>query len=257
MIRIMTSNIWGDYFNNPVESRMENVITYIKTYFPDVVGLQEITPGWYNSGLFKHLSTFYETVEFELNNYTPLLFKKQRYDLIECGWELLSDTPDPSKSITWAVLSDKQTGVKFGVCNTHFWWMERNENDDRLREQNAEQLYKKIKYIKDKYDVTVFSFGDLNCNCENIAIKLLNEQNVELAYDIAKKKSSTSSYHGNPILGTDGKYHGSRTNDDHNKSIDHILVYGKDFAINEYVVIEDQFVLDATDHSPVYIDIAE
>ena len=73
MIRIMTSNIWGDYFNKPVESRKENVITYIKTYFPDVVGLQEITPGWYNSGLFKHLSTFYETVEFGLNNYQALL----------------------------------------------------------------------------------------------------------------------------------------------------------------------------------------
>ena len=63
--------------------------------------------------------------------------------------------------------------------------MERNENDDRLREQNAEQLYKKIKYIKDKYDVSnlVFSIS-ITANI------MQSESNIEYAINKLNNNSS-------------------------------------------------------------------
>ena len=54
-MRIMTSNIWGDYFNNPVELRQEGLLNVFKKYSPDVLGLQEVTKSWYESKIFKEL----------------------------------------------------------------------------------------------------------------------------------------------------------------------------------------------------------
>lgn len=253
-MRIMTSNIWGDYFGNRVEIRIDGVITAIEKYCPDILGLQEMTPGWYDSALIEKLSLNYEGIKCELGNYTPLLYKKHKYALNDSGWELYENTPDISKSITWAVLTDKETGNTFGLCNTHFWWMSRGEKDDFLRVENAKQLFNRMKIISEKYDITIFAFGDLNCGGDSLAIKYLKSQGVVVSYEIANTCSEVSSHHGNPVLGEDGRYHGERAREGKIKSIDHILVYGKDYEIECHNVVEDQCILDVTDHSPVYID---
>lgn len=255
MMRIMTSNIWGDYFRNPVEIRIDGISVLIERYLPDILGLQEVTPGWYNSDLFKRLSLHYNVVEYGLGNYTPLLYNKHKYDLKERGWELYQDTPDNSKSLTWAVLTDKETGNTFGVCNTHFWWKARGQEDDLIRVENAKQLFNRMKLIREKYDIIVFAFGDLNCHGDSPAIKYLREQGAAITYDMTMVRSEVSSHHGDPVLGDDGKYHGQKTENPWVKSLDHIIVYGKDYEIKRYQVVEDQYILDATDHSPVYIDV--
>ena len=38
-MRIMTSNIWGDYFGNPVDERLDQVLTIYRKYAPDILGL--------------------------------------------------------------------------------------------------------------------------------------------------------------------------------------------------------------------------
>ena len=38
-------------------------------------------------------------------------------------------------------------------------------------------------------------------------------------------------------------------------SIDHMVGYGEGYKVSEYYIVEDQDALDATDHSPVYVDI--
>ena len=54
-LKFMTFNIWGDYFGNPVEEREAGVEATILKGRPDVVSLQEVTPGWYASPMFSHL----------------------------------------------------------------------------------------------------------------------------------------------------------------------------------------------------------
>lgn len=253
-MRIMTMNIWGDYFNNPVEIRKDGIVKTIKKYSPDILGVQEITNGWYNSDLFSDIGDKYILVEGVKGNFTPLLYKKERFDLIERGWELFVETPDPSKSFTWAVLREKQNQKKIAVINAHLWWMDRNVEDDMLRAKNARQLFEAMENLKNKYNIQVFAFGDFNCKEGSLAMKFLESKGINSSYKLAVTSSNVSSHHGDPVLGDDGKYHGTKTENDSSHSIDHIVTYEKDAWISEYKVVEDKSILDATDHSPVYID---
>ena len=58
-MRIMTCNIWGDYFHNPVKDRMGGYETLFSEYKPDIVGFQECTAGWYGSGFFEAIEKDY------------------------------------------------------------------------------------------------------------------------------------------------------------------------------------------------------
>ena len=252
-MRIMTSNIWGDYFGNECNTRSKGLEDTYRKYLPDVIGVQEITEGWYKEGLFERLSDEYTLVEGWAGNYTPLMFRKSSFTMLECGWEQLEETPDKSKSITWAVLKAKENGKLVCVLNTHFWWMERNDGDYEIRRLNAVQLLNRMNLLKERYNCPVFGFGDLNSRPDSPAIKYLYENGVYSSYDLAKAPHKICTIHGYPERGNDGFFHSKTTELDFMKTIDHIVTY-KDYPIEKQVVVEDQCVLDSTDHSPVYID---
>jgi len=289
-MRIMTSNIWGDYFKNPPRGRDDNLFSVFEKYVPDVLGFQEVTKSWYESSLFENLSRDYYFVGTEIigsSNFVPLAIKKNA-TLISKGFEYLEGTPDKSKAITWAVV--EQNGKIFALCNTHFWWMRGTEPeptkrnagvldltlDDhcRLRANNAKQLFSLMKHIQDRYSCPVFAFGDMNATIEEEVFQIYRQNGVKMLYDIAKNRDNGCTMHGDPIRQDDGSYHGVRATDDylqhfrtllclpersvdtaHHTSIDHIVGFGEDFWVSEYRIIEDQQALDATDHSPVYADV--
>jgi endonuclease/exonuclease/phosphatase family metal-dependent hydrolase len=58
------------------------------------------------------------------------------------------------------------------------------------------------------------------------------------------------------VKGEDGKFHGTRrAKDDIPKtSIDHIMVRGDQIDAKRFVVVLDQDALDASDHSPIFMD---
>ena len=56
-LRFLSFNIWGDYFNNPVNEREAGVEAVIVKYKPDIISLQEVTPNWWKSPMFTHLAT--------------------------------------------------------------------------------------------------------------------------------------------------------------------------------------------------------
>lgn len=253
-MRIMTSNIWGDYFGNPVKGREDLLFAVFKRYSPDVIGMQEYTPGWYKGNMYKWLSDEYYPVGTELFNninYVPMAVKK-KYKLLNYGYEYLESTPDISKGITWAVL--KKEGELFAVCNTHFWW-KTGEEHDAVRVQNAHQLVNLMKQIHNRYDCPVFAFGDMNTKISSGVFEVYRQNGIKHLRDLASFSDSVSSHHGDPVLGEDGRYRGAKTDRDFNFSIDHIVALGTGFTVLQYRVIEDIEALDATDHSPVYVDV--
>ncbi len=253
-MRIMTSNIWGDFFGNPCEMRGAGLEAVYRKYSPDVIGFQEVTEGWYCEGLLDRLSDEYTLVDGRPKYPTPIMFKKDMFDMIECGWEALTDVPgDSSKTITWAVLRTKDEGKTVAVLNTHFWWMQRGEVDNSIRVINAKQLFARMEYLKKKYACKVFAFGDMNCNIKESAFEYLNSVGVFCSVHIAEDFSKQSSHHGDPIRGEDDLYHGCVAVKDYTNSLDHIVTY-KGTNIKRQVVVEDREALDSTDHSPVYID---
>lgn len=254
-MRIMTSNIWGDYFGNPVDVRIDNIYGVYKKYDPDILGLQEITKRWYDSGLFERLSEEYDFVATEIfgsNNFVPFAFKKS-YKLISKGYEYLDETPDATKGISWAVLKGEDEKV-FAVCNTHFWWMTGPEHD-AIRVKNAEQLTFVMKLLAERYSCPVFAFGDMNSVLASEVFEVYKENGIKHLHDIADVKDNVSSHHGDPKKAEDGTYHGEKTTNDKSFSIDHIIALGDGFKTSQYRIVEDKEALDATDHSPVFVDI--
>lgn len=254
-MRIMTSNIWGDYFGNPVNVRIDQIYGIYKKYNPDILGLQEITKRWYESGLFERLSDEYDFVGTEIcnsNNFVPFAFKKN-LKLISKGYEYLTETPDASKGISWAVL-EREDGKVFAVCNTHFWWKTGSEHDE-IRIKNAKQLTYLMKYLAERYTCPVFAFGDMNSVLSSGVFTVYSENGIKHLHDIADIKDNMSSHHGDPQKAEDGTYHGKKTANDKSFSIDHMIAFGDGFKILQYRIIEDQDALDATDHSPVFVDI--
>lgn len=253
-MRIMTCNIWGDYFDNPVEARSGAYERLFCEYVPDIAGIQECTPSWYGCSLFESISDKYELVKTAANNYTPILVKRERFSVEKSGFCLYKDTPDPSKGYTYVVLRDKKTGERIGAVNTHFWWKTGPEHD-LIRNSNAREITAVIKKINGEYGCPVFAFGDLNCGYGTEVFDVFKSSGIDLAIDAAEIKDEYSSEHGDPVLKNDGKWHGLKTKDDKNNSLDHIICFKNHHSIKEYRVVDAQYILDASDHSPVYIDI--
>lgn len=258
-MRIMTTNIWGDYFNNPVDVRENDVYKVYENYCPDVIGFQEVTQSWYGSDIWKKLSGEYNLIGTQLYdnfNFTPMAVKKA-LGILASGFEFLDDTPDTSKTITWAVLKSQDDEKVFGVCNTHFWWRYDKEEYDLIRDKNANQLSTLMKYISNRFDCPVLAFGDMNCVISHDVFKIIYPLNgVSHLYDLAEDRDNVGSNHGDPVKDSEGKFHGIPSGKDHKScSIDHIVGYGKGYKVLRYKVIEEQYALDASDHAPVYADI--
>ena len=255
-VKIMTSNIWGDYFGNPVHPRADQLCNIYKKYAPDIIGFQEVTANWYASALFDELRKDYAFAGTEIadnTNFVPLAYKKH-FKLLAKGFEYHEDTPDPTKGITWVVLEDSERCVRFAASNTHFWWVPGTEHD-LIRVKNADQLVSLMNHLHEKYGCPVFAFGDMNCTVDAEVFTVYKNNGIMHLYDIAEIKDDISSHHGDPQKGDDGLYHGSKTSDKHDRSIDHIIGLGDGFTVAEYRIITDQDALDATDHSPVVADI--
>ena len=252
-LKLMTSNIWGDYFGNPVDLREDGIFNVYNKYSPDFVGFQEVTRGWYAGKMFsEYLSQNFRFVGTELDgceNYVPFVFRKSAgLSYIAKGYELLSETPDLSKAITWAVFENKDK-ERFGFCNTHFWW-KTGEEHDIIRKKNARQLSELMADIQKRYECPVFAMGDMNCDRYGGIFEVYKEYGITHLSDIAEKVIGKASCHGDPVKGDDGKYHGKKDVRPIENSIDHIIALGK-VSVKEYLVNDDQDALDSTDHSPV------
>ena len=242
---------------NPASLREDDILHVYQTFKPDIIGFQELNGHWYTGSLLKYFSEEYCFVGTEIYNnsvHTPMAIKKE-YELWAKGFERLSDTPDDSKSITWAVIRKKGEENYFAVCNTHFWWMENKEEHDLLRVKNAKQLTELMHYIASKYSCPVFAMGDMNCTIASEVFRVYRENGIHHLYDLAQVRDDVSSYHLDPVLGEDGRFHGKTAAQDSKYSIDHIVVLGEGIEVSQYRVVEMQEALDATDHSPVYADI--
>ena len=277
-MRIMTHNIWGDYFGNAVDERVNDVINIYQSYTPDVIGFQEVTKSWNDSDLFSYLEKDYSFVgidRFYSDNYVPIAFKKN-LELVAKGFERLGGVPDRSKAISWAVLK-RPNGQIFGVCNAHFWFMSgfepeekkqgiakgfgeiaffTNEQHKNVRADNARQLIALMKRLAKEYGCPVFGIGDMNCTVQSrVFTDVCKSQNIPHLYDLAREKDDICSIHGYPVKTAGRKWQGEMPSKDHTWSIDHMIACGDGFTVQAYRTITDQAALDASDHSCIFADI--
>ncbi len=275
-LKFLSFNIWGDYFENPVEEREAGVEATILKGRPDVVSLQEVTPGWYASPMFSHLKQAgYAVVRGDEDaalkraafsgektpkhtNHEPLLYRTDRLNLLDSGTDFFHLSLTASKSATWAVLERKSDGRRFVAFATHFWWQSNGVESDVIRELNARHVLWLLADIRRKWgaDLPAILGGDLNSTESSFAHAMLRSGGFVNAASNADVRSPYCSHHGNPVRGADGKYHGARRAvafDKPDYSIDHIF-YTKGIHALKHEIITDQVALDVSDHSPVMVE---
>jgi endonuclease/exonuclease/phosphatase family metal-dependent hydrolase len=172
--RVMSFNINGTQGEaaDAWEKRAPLTMAVIRRYRPDIIGLQEASET--NLETYRKELSDYHLVQGNCYGDTPpqeyssILYKTSRYELLESGEFWFSETPDTQSmgwgveypmGATWVKLKCLMTNQQLVHLNTHFedgpWGEESRVNASKLITTRLQQLTPNMPQILT---------GDLNCN---------------------------------------------------------------------------------------------
>ena len=203
-LRVMTFNI---RFNNPADSldawphRREGVAALIRFHDPDLVGLQEAQRNQLDD--FERLLPGYAWFGLPradggpTDEYSAILYRPDRLELLGHGTFWLSETPDVAGSrgwdadlpriATWGRFHDRSTGDTLIHLNTHF-----DHLGERARAESARLLKRRLAEIAG--DLPVVVTGDFNAPPDSEPIRILTESSAPLRLVDARELSSEPPY---------------------------------------------------------------
>ena len=246
-LRIMSWNMLTELWNDkiPVDVRDEQAAAAILYYCPDVIGMQEITPAWYDT-LENLLGDTYAFVSRKNQSgsisYNGIFYNKNKVKLIESGVKNYSVGAATMRLYTWALFERISDGERFIVSSTHW---DTGSYPERIKVQ-ASEMATIVKQLQEKYQVPIFNTGDYNTKEDSsLFISFLSQAGFVDSRGVAKHIGDEGgTYHAPPL----GEAPGS------GGAIDHITV-PKDFEITYYTRLTDELILDASDHCPIYVDV--
>ena len=207
-ISVMSQNVRcaDDGGKNDIADRKVRLKQLVEDYSPDLLGTQEVTKTWmgifedYFGQTYGMVGCSRDGVNATSGEWNTILYKKERFDLVESGTFWLTDTPDtPSMTedalcrriCTWAILKDKQTDKEILFCNTHL-----DHSNDTVRGQQAELLMQFI----DKYagEYPIFLTGDFNTAPGkapyNTVVKTLTDSHKRAEVELSEVKGTFHGY---------------------------------------------------------------
>lgn len=173
-VKVMTYNL--RYANttdgiNAWDNRKEKVYTLLKKYDPDIIGAQEAmhvqlkdlyanVPGYEWIGVGREDGK-------EKGEFSAILYRQSKFDLIEHKTFWLSETPEVAgsknwdaaltRTVTWARFKDKKSGKTFQFFNTHF-----DHVGKEARKNSSALIQKWIQELGKKYKEEAIVTGDFN-----------------------------------------------------------------------------------------------
>lgn len=259
MITLYSHNIWNSI---PAGYRNTLVRSLVSDFDADVCTFQECGPKSSRVGdpsITALMEDVYEEAapEFAGVNYTPVFYRRNRFICVDCGYFVYDGFNDAlSKTVTWAVLEEKESGRRFAFASTHFWWMFRGEEDTNQRVQNAQQLKDVCDGIVAKYNIPIIIGGDFNNGKNSPQIGIPYEKMLTMGFRDIRYLARVStdeeftcrdSY---PILKDDGSFEKCPVKPEY--CIDYIFLYGSDTVKVESFHIEtNDKALSASDHCPL------
>ena len=243
-IRAATFNIRYDNPGDGVHAwgqRRSRVIDLIESFHADIIGLQEVTPGQYDF-LREHLSEFTfigggRDDGERRGEASPILFRTDRFALIDHGMWWLSDTPSVPGSRGWdaalpriathATLRDRTTNEELLIVCTHF-----DHRGEKAREQSAALL---AEILAD--EPRVLLLGDFNA----VPGSIPHETLCSIFTDSADENDAAT------WTGFDGE-------PDPGRRIDWVLIKGLD-ALRYRVDPWRDTARPESDHLPVVVDV--
>jgi len=254
-IKAMTYNIRLNVDSDGINSwvnRKDYFLSQIQFYEPDVLGLQEVTPGQ-----LTEIAAFLKDYSYvgkgrDENNQgesSNIFFKKDRFNIKDSGTFWLSETPDKvskgwdaaiNRVCTYVLLQDKTKKKLFWVFNTHLDHM-----GEMARTKGILLIMQKMKMLN-KTNLPVIFMGDFNSEPGTERIKALKNEMLDTR-DISIQKP----------FGPDGTFNGFKHNEAVTKMIDYIFISKNSlFVVQKYAVLSDSKDLKyPSDHLPVYVDL--
>lgn len=225
--------------------RMMSVAQTIRNIMPDTIGVQEGSPSWM-SYLDTSLGQIYAYVGEGRNGgnkgeYSAILYRKDRFDLIESATKWLSDTPETvskyeesgyNRIYTYAVLQEKKTGNKILVVNTHL-----DNSGSAVRNKQIAVLMNFLAENESKYPVVLT--GDFNAGRTSEVYSTVTAKLADAA-KIAKTVEDSYTYH---------KYGEKQS------YLDYIFVSEKHMEASYFRVITDEVNgMLPSDHYPLIME---
>ena len=241
-----------DEGGNMIVDRAPRFRQLVEEYLPDIIALQEDSKMWAmildklfseNYGLYGMFSGGPDTTK---GHRQSIFYNKDRFEAVEEGAFLLSDTPDEyytkfedSKSIrhtTWVLLKDKYTGQELFVCNVHL-----DNSTDEVRGKQLAVLLERMKGYMEQYPAIFL--GDFNARPESTTYAKVTEFMSD-PYITATTKLSDLDY-------TCDKY-GTWAGTEDARRIDY-LFYNDYLVADTYCVMTDQYGGYISDHFGVTV----
>ena len=254
-IKAMTYNIRLNVDSDGINSwvnRKDYFLSQIQFYEPDVLGVQEVTPGQ-----LTEIAAFLKDYSYvgkgrDENNQgesSNIFFKKDRFKIKVSGTFWLSETPDKvskgwdaaiNRVCTYVLLQDKTKRKSFWVFNTHLDHM-----GEMARTNGILLIMQKMKMLN-KTNLPVIFMGDFNSEPGTERIKALKNEMLDTR-DISIQKP----------FGPNGTFNGFKHNEAVTKMIDYIFISkNSPFVVQKYAVLSDSKDLKyPSDHLPVYVDL--
>jgi len=254
MLTVMSFNVRTlcDTGTEAWENRLVNLVPFVKSANPDLIGFQELQHPQYLD-MVAHFPE-YSSVGVGRGDgvnaceRAAIFYKKDRFTLLKNGDFWLSETPDkPSygwdaaciRICTYAKLLDNVTGKEFTHFNTHM---------DHVGKTAMYEGAKLIRKAMLKADTPAFVTGDFNIEERSEPYKVMTESGLSDAKYTAK---TTMSY---------GTYHAYKPGPDISSQspIDYLFFMDRKFEILSYEVMVNGSEGEYTsDHYPILVRIAQ
>ena len=202
-IKIMSFNLrcLDDGAGNSVFERAPRALATIKEETPDLIGLQECRKVWeehIEKGLLGEYDMLLKyrnlTVDREAS---PILWKKDRFALIDSGYFWLSDTPSLEsrgwdeigcfRMCVYVILEDLRSKTRFCFMNTHFGF------GADCHKKSAELILSQKKKISSYQTVLV---GDFNMGFDDAAYNVLTDRMYDVNMQTARDENPTYHHYG-------------------------------------------------------------
>lgn len=244
-VRIMSYNVrYGEY-----EDRFRIVPQLIGEYMPDSVGIQECTYNWYHT--IKGFLPEYEIIgvgrdtgdkSVYCGEMSAVLFRKDKYKLIDSGTFWISETPEKvsfgwdaacRRICTWVILENKKTGEQYAHVNTHL------DNIGYTARLYGSQMVSEFAL---SFNMPTVLTGDFNLRKNSDLYNGIIDSGLRDTQDIAAITMDGKTYHG---------YSGGEAG----MPIDFIFVNNKISEVLKYKIVRDTYGGKySSDHYPIYAD---
>lgn len=253
-VRVMSSNLlvhyksWG---GTPAKPRAKQYTKMLELYNPDVVGIQEMSDGWYcllRNNLPKKYKMLFPFSSGALVRMTAMIYNSETLTIVDSGNFKYKECDNPRlRRVVWAVFETKSSGKRFAVTNTHFDLLRDGrevELTEVMRSQEKE-LAAFADELRDKYNCPVMCVGDFNTMEDTPETREIDIPEIynALAADMTDAKFSCKTQ----ICGDKQAW-------DY-PSYDHIFING-DARADAFALLSYACLSEMSDHYPIFADIA-